>query len=186
MTAIHFLATGHSLRHDAKMAALENEGKDVHVKYKEATARGAGGHEVDQGSGIPSYIIPGSEEETNWMRWHPNNKRSKQRSFATGSVNAHYAAQHGDLIGLQKIVEADKSVVNSTDANGWTPLHEGARSGNKEIVKFLFENGANVNARTGGGIGGTALWWTKQEHGPDHEMVSFLESLGAQDLGPEL
>lgn len=183
---IHFEPTGHSLRHDAKMAALENEATDVHTKYKEATARGVGGHEIDQVSGVPSYIIPGSAEEANWLLKHPNKKRSVQRSFATGSTNAHYAAQTGDLVGLQKLIEKDSSLVHSKDANGWTPLHEGARAGNKEIVKFLFEKGANVNERTDSGVGGTALWWAKKQYGKDHEIVSFLESLGAQDLGPEL
>jgi prolyl 4-hydroxylase len=169
------------------MAALANEATDVHVKYKEATARGAAGHEVDQGhDGIPSYIIPGSKEEANWLKWHPDNKRSKQRSFATGTTNAHYAAQHGDMTTLRKLVDADKSIIHSTDANGWTPLHEGARAGNKEVVKFLFEKGADVNARTNEGTGGSALWWVKKNLGSDNEMVAFLESLGAQEIGPEL
>jgi prolyl 4-hydroxylase len=65
---IHFEPTGHSLRHNAK---VEGE-SSVHEKYREATSRGAGGHEVDQAGGLPSYIIPGTPEEGNWRARHPN------------------------------------------------------------------------------------------------------------------
>jgi prolyl 4-hydroxylase len=64
---IHFEPTGHSLRHNAQ---IEGEG-DVHEKYREATARRAGGHEVDQAGDLPKYIIPGTPEEANWRRRHP-------------------------------------------------------------------------------------------------------------------
>jgi prolyl 4-hydroxylase len=65
---IHFEPTGHSLRHNAQV----EEEDDVHEKYRAATARRAGGHEVDQAGDLPSYIIPGTPEETNWRRRHPN------------------------------------------------------------------------------------------------------------------
>jgi hypothetical protein len=57
----------HSLRHNAK-----TEEGDVHEKYRDATARGVGGHEVDQAGDLPSYIIPGTPEEANWRSRHPD------------------------------------------------------------------------------------------------------------------
>ena len=64
-------------------------------------------------------------------------------------------------------------------------LHEGARSGHIEIVRYLVENGADFNAKTGAS-GGTALYYAKQKFDADHPVVAFLESLGAAEIGPDL
>mmetsp|Transcript_8069 Transcript_8069/g.11725 ORF Transcript_8069/g.11725 Transcript_8069/m.11725 type:complete len:513 (+) Transcript_8069:63-1601(+) len=184
---IHFEPVGHTLRHNRK-AEEDSKPVDVHEKYRNDVARGVGGHEVDQAadSDLPPYIIPGSPEEANWRQRHPNNKRSVQRSFATATTGAHTAAQNGDLVGVKKAVIQDKSVVNKADSNGWTALHESARAGHKEIVKYLYESGADLNARTNNGKGGTAMYFAKKKYGDDHEVVSYLESLGALDVGPDL
>jgi hypothetical protein len=68
---VHFEPTGHSLRHNAKIAAEEARKLDVHDKYQDALERGVGGHENDQ-SGLPAYILAGTPEETNWRRNHPD------------------------------------------------------------------------------------------------------------------
>jgi hypothetical protein len=52
-------------------------------------------------------------------------------------------------------------------------------------VKFLVENGADINARPNND-GGTALWWAKQKFEDGHPVVSFLESMGALEIGPDL
>jgi hypothetical protein len=52
-------------------------------------------------------------------------------------------------------------------------------------VKFLVENGADINARTST-YGGTALWLAKQKHQDGHPLIVFLESMGALDIGPDL
>lgn len=53
------------------------------------------------------------------------------------------------------------------------------------MVKYLVENGADINARPKG-AGGTALYFAKQEFDSDHPVVSFLESMGALEIGPDL
>jgi hypothetical protein len=55
-----------------------------------------------------------------------------------------------------------------------------------EVVKYLVENGANVNEETGGRGGGTPLYWAKKELKEDHPVISLLESLGALESGPDL
>lgn len=80
---IHFEPVGHSLRHNEKMNG--NHGKDVHGKYREDAARGVGGHEVDQPSDLPPYIIPGTPEEANWRRFHPGGQVSGRCASMCGA-----------------------------------------------------------------------------------------------------
>lgn len=182
---IHFEPTGHSLRHNAKLEDLGHG--DVNKKYKDAQARGIGGHESDN-AGLPPYLIAGSPEESKWRLSHPQGskpEKPEKPKFTTGSTPAHFAAQHGSLEALEKHIKKDKSVVHAKDLNGWTPLHEGARGGHLGVVKLLVDNGAELDAKTFG-TGGTALWWAKRELGSDHPVVLFLESIGALNAGPEL
>ncbi len=74
--------------------------------------------------------------------------------------------------------------VNKKDSNGWTPMHEGARSGHKNIIEVLVESGADINAKTNAGH--TALWWSDHQNGEGSAVSQFLRSLGALKLGPEL
>ena len=67
---VHFEPTGHSLRHNAKMAA-EAAKQDIHEKYQDSLNRGVSGHENDQ-SGLPSYIVEGTPEESHWRQQHPD------------------------------------------------------------------------------------------------------------------
>ena len=77
---IHFEPTGHSLRHNAKEQAGGEV--DVDAKYKEALERGVGGHEHDNG-GLPSYIVPGTPEDSHWRAQHPNGRvRHEKISFS--------------------------------------------------------------------------------------------------------
>jgi len=181
---IHFEPTGHSLRHNAKIEG--NGGSD---QYKQAIAKGHGGHENHM-DGLPSYILDGTEEASKWRRGHPSvNEPARMKSPVTnGSTTAHHAAQKGDVKALIDIIDKKEHLVKHADANGWTPLHEGVRAGHVDVVKLLVEKGADVNALTGNGDeeGESPLWWAKQSLGEDHPMISFLESLGALEIGPDL
>ncbi|CAB9496506.1 repeat domain-containing protein 42 [Seminavis robusta] len=187
---IHFEPTGHSLRHEEKLeeeqkARMAKEKKtDSWVsQYKLASKMGFGGHENDN-SGLPPYIIPGTPEESNWRRSHPSGHNENFDSFTTGSTPVHFAAQKGDLGAIKKHVHAAKESINAKDKNGWTPLHEAARGGHRDVVQYLVENGADYNELTG--VGETALWWARHEFGDEHPVVEFLEGMGALEIGPDL
>ena len=95
-------------------------------------------------------------------------------------------AQRGDVSGVAKVLNKDKSQINMKDANGWTALHEAGRAGHHEVVKYLHQNGADINARTGFGSGGSVMWWAKRSLDADHPVIKYLEEAGALDVGPEL
>ena len=119
---VHFEPVGHSLRHNAEQGRGLNA---AHAKYRDSLARGHGGHENEMSDGLPPYVVPGTPEESNWRRNHPEGFKSKRNSATTGSQQtvAHFAAQAGNLEQLQLHVENNRSLVNAKDANGWTPLH---------------------------------------------------------------
>jgi hypothetical protein len=120
--SIHFEPTGHSLRHDAKMA---DEKQDVHAKYKDALNRGVGGHESDNNHGLPSYIKAGTPEESHWRAAHPAGQTAKKVSTSTtGSTIFHTAAQTGDIATLRRELQTKKEGVHAKDTNGWTVSEE--------------------------------------------------------------
>jgi len=184
---VHFEPVGHTLRHHNHDT---DAGEDVDQKYRDALDRGSGGHETDNDNdGLPPYIIKGTPEEEHWRAQHPDGqskRKKKANTFTTGSTGAHLAAQGGDIESLKKALDDKKDLVTARDANGWQPLHEGARGGHLEVVRYLVENGADVNARTGNEKGGTALYYAKQKFDDEHPVVAFLEELGALEIGPDL
>jgi len=178
---VHFEPVGHTLRHHNHET---DAGEDVDQKYRESLMKGSGGHENEQ-DGLPSYILEGTPEADHWRVTHPSGRKSRKKSFTTGSTVAHKAAQGGDIDALKKEVEKKKDLITAKDKNGWQPLHEGARGGHLEVVRYLVENGADVNAFTGDS-GGTALFYAKQKFEDDHPIIAYLESLGAVEIGPDL
>lgn len=166
---VHFEPIGHTLRHTG----------DHNADYDK---QNQGGHEADQNA-LPPYIIPGSEEEAHWRGRHPTRNAVASE---TGSTAAHKLAQHGELEGLKSAIADKKHLLHAKDSNGWTPLHEGARGGHLDVVRFLYEQGADVNQRTMNGKGGSALYFSKTTNGPEHPVTKFLESIGGVEYEPEL
>jgi ankyrin repeat protein len=66
------------------------------------------------------------------------------------------------------------------------PLHEGARGGHVDVVRYLVERGADIHERSHYGAGGSALFYAIDNHGQHHPVTQYLKSLGATSIGPEL
>ena len=73
-------------------------------------------------------------------------------------------------------------------APSFPPIREARRGGgSQDAVQLLVEEyGAEVNARTHGGYGETALHIAEQRLEQNHPVLEYLRSLGALSIGPEL
>ena len=87
------------------------------------------------------------------------------------------AAVHGDLSTLKKIAEKQWSLLFQTDAHLWQPIHEAARAGHFHVVKYLVQEGADINALDHEKE--TPLDIAITFNGPDHSIVQKLKALGA-------
>ncbi|CAB9518512.1 Ankyrin Repeat [Seminavis robusta] len=142
-----------------------------------------GEESIPQG-GLPPYVVPDSPQAPVWWRENPEGwKLLETHDFTTGTTEAHRVATKQDYGLLNKILEADPSLANAKDGNGWTPLHEAVIATSEAIVELLIESGADVNAVTNGGE--TALSLATEYKGEDHSLVTLLKSLGAK-MGSEL
>jgi glyoxylase-like metal-dependent hydrolase (beta-lactamase superfamily II) len=86
------------------------------------------------------------------------------------------ASGTGNLARVRELLEADPSVVNALGPLEQTPLHMAARNGQRRIVEYLIEKGADLN-RSGRHSG--TLLDAAYENGQD-EFVAWLQSRGAR------
>lgn len=185
---IHFEPVGHSLNHGF------DHNKDEHYESM-LDIKGGFNHN----GGLPPYIIDGSLEAFAWRRehaeeeWEPRWAYEADEEEGSGANGAHYAAHTGDVETLIHIIENPqhrKQLIHEHDKNGWLPIHEAAREGNKEIIKVLVEHGVSINDRTDWGEGQSVLNVAYDHHEEDSEFILFLKLFGAVDLdwddGPEL
>jgi len=64
----------------------------------------------------------------------------------------HDAAKQGDLDRVRALVDADPALVAAQDTGGQTPLHWAALSENLDLVRYLLDKGAAVDAKNGRGV----------------------------------
>jgi prolyl 4-hydroxylase len=93
------------------------------------------------------------------------------------SNNAREAALYGNLLLLKRIAQKKRSLLFKADENGWLPIHEAARNGSFEIIWYLVELGADINAVTGDHQ--TVLDVLIEFHGEHLPIVQKLLDLGA-------
>ena len=84
------------------------------------------------------------------------------------------AAKQGDLARMRRCLDEDASLRDARDPSGATALHYAALHGHLEIVRLLFERGANINVPDGR-YGATPAGWA----------IEYLREMGGY-LGIEL
>ena len=96
--------------------------------------------------------------------------------------NAHIHQPNGWLPSVKYLVEELGVDVNQRDYNGFTPLHNAAARGDRELILYLVEQGADVTALTRKG-----QTTADMANGPVQrvtvfpEIVRLLEELGSDN-----
>lgn len=191
---VHFEPFGYTLQHVEKGsygARLdEEELEELENVYK--AEEDEVDEEVQEDYDTPDYVH--KDKDSAWRQayaYDPDTKTPKDDEEKTTThmqevrkLTPHSAAAMGRLDVLQELVKADPSNLTKQDVNGWRPIHEAARSGEIEVLKFLVEHGADVNERTNEGSGGTPLFWAEQMLPKESEAVLFLKAKGAKNIPP--
>ena len=92
------------------------------------------------------------------------------------------AVKAGDFNKVFLAVEEDADV-NARDSENWMPLHYAAESGNEEIINFLIDNGADVNATNSVGFSPYQILMICEQYSPS--IVNRLVNAGA-NVGTDL
>jgi ankyrin repeat protein len=96
--------------------------------------------------------------------------------------NAHQHAPNGWLPSVKYLVEELGADVNMRDYNGFSPLHNAAARGDREMIEYLVEKGADVTVLTRKGETTADM-----ANGPVQrvtvfpDIVALLESLGSEN-----
>ena len=108
----------------------------------------------------------------------------EEKDKRDGRTVLHIAAGRGDLKAVQRIlkvvvegVPSDSNILHARDANAWQAVHEAARGGHLDVVRYLLDRGADVSAQTRGG--GSVLYWARRNLNDKHPLVQYLEDTGA-------
>ena len=64
------------------------------------------------------------------------------------SASLFQAVQSGNSDQVKTILQSQPTLVNDSQADGFTPLHLAAKKGDGELIKVLLEHGADINALT--------------------------------------
>ena len=134
---------------------------------------------------FPPYLLQDSPELENWANNNPYGwKKPSPTAAQVDTPEGHYFAQQGDVEGLRVLAKKNPKALHKKDSNGWLPLHEAVRSGSTDAVKFLVDNGSDINAGTNHGEGASPLALEIQELTERHPVSRYLMDLGASNIMP--
>jgi prolyl 4-hydroxylase len=195
---LHFEPVGHTERH----MGLRKEPKELFEQALQKQQRKKSSDEPPpqqqrNKNALPYYVD--TEKEEQWTQDYvyvklPTREKAKDKKRTKNEVNdknhprrIHNLAAMGDLKSIQAMVRENPDIITKKDENGWTPLHEAARSGETEIVEYLCKmlDQESINYRTNNGMGGTALWWALHMFDEDHPTVKVLIRYGARSVAPK-
>lgn len=129
---------------------------------------------------FPPYLLEGSPELKNWANNNPYGWKKPSPSAAqVDTPEGHYFAQQGDIDGLKGLIKANPKALLRKDRNGWMPIHEAVRAGSKDAVKFLVDNGSDMNSRTHHGEGSSPLALAIEVLTERHPVSKYLMEIGA-------
>ncbi|KAJ2841876.1 hypothetical protein IWW36_006110 [Coemansia brasiliensis] len=69
----------------------------------------------------------------------------QQRIKTKQKANIWTAASEGNIERVKELIDSNRRLVNAKDANGYTPLHAAASWKHLQLLKYLLDNGGEVN-----------------------------------------
>ena len=127
--------------------------------------------ELEEESALPPYLVPSSSWEEEWRRENPDGWQLLK--------NANLLAQKGDLTTLEYLAWRAPASLRVPDDNGWQPIHEAARFGHLDILKFLVEEqGIDVNERTRMPGASSPLVIARRYLRKAHPVIDYLQKQG--------
>lgn len=120
---------------------------------------------------LPPYLVPGSSWEPEWREANPSGWELLKDPWTL--------ADRGDLHTLQYLAWAFPNELHKRDREGWTPLFSAIRKGHLDVVKFLIDQGADVNAVTGVQSHRTPLEAAHEHLGKQSPISKYLRMKGA-------
>lgn len=143
---------------------------NVFVHFEALGPRNASEAAAD--SDLPPYLIPDSSWEPEYRDMHPDGWQALKDPLS--------AINRGDLHTLKYLLTINPSLAH-VDEDGWLPLFAACRKGNLDIVKYLVEKGADVNAAREDEASSTIspLALADRYHGTNSEISRFLRRKGA-------
>jgi len=180
----HFAVAGYSREYELRMKDMAEKVdafEEAFVRVGQQPQAAKAEVEFD----LPPYIQEGSEEAKRWKQDFVFVKLKEPPRTENGRIiNVHHEAAVGNLRALKRAAVHDVEILVKKDVNGWQPIHEAARSGETEVLEYLIDNGADVNARTNDGKGGTPLYWAKRLLDVKHPSIDLLEKHGGKYIKP--
>lgn len=123
---------------------------------------------------LPPYIIPNSSWAPEWEEANPDGWMQVKDPVAMAGQNNLNALRYLGSVNASMLLDED----DHTSAK-WKPIHEAARMGFVDIVRYLIEElGANPNEPCAVTGFPTPLAIAKHFKGDDDPVVSYLESVG--------
>ena len=110
------------------------------------------------------------------------NLRNKGGRFYESELSLHQAVQMEDIDEVDMMLEDDRVKINARDKRGWMPLHYAIELRNIELIKLLIDNNANVNGVTFEPEPSILNAWEIANNNNDSELLSYLESIGAEKI----
>jgi len=177
------------LDHEQNIAKLANKGKvpqqPKELKKKRKLERKEDYHEDHKNHEIGGHERHNHDYES--IRRHMT-QIDKENDAATNphqspAFRLRQAAQTGDVDAMEDLLEHDlaaaKKLINSVDEHNWEAIHEAARGGHLEAVKYLVVMGADIGAKTIKGE--TPLKVALYYLDDDDPVVEYLEGIGAPE-----
>ncbi len=172
---VHFIPKDHDARNakeqqDIKSGHLQVSGHEA-GNHEHLLEKNYEAHDKDNSKSLRGNVVDQEEQ--------PVQGRDE------GQTLLHEAAARGDMRQLEELLRdyvpgKSANIIDVRDRNGWAPLHEAARWGRLDAVKYLVGNGADMNIRCNVG---TPLKIARQEKRDN--VVNYLRGMKALDSGAE-